>query len=361
MTNPGTPPDYYELLEVDRGATPKQIKRAYRKLARELHPDVNPDGDARKQFQKATSAYNVLSDPETRKYYDESGIDPYATDPSAQNPQRGLSAIEKWVKRVEKFIAGWYAEKTPLAEDWREQAVAEISAWQQECNGSIRSWRSDQQGGIATWETGTEDTIGQQAKIDHLATDHRARVVEVSTGQAKEVEDTVKDQTSRTNNAAAAEKEELDRERNRQIANVQEMAEEQRRTLRGQPAVALEDLAAQRATIEVGLELLLEGTGRQPPMTSTVADGQAFAARSRISNLQERQRQQVAGEIRGDQAQTTNEVMGEHTRRNPTIFSLGRDLGPGKPPGPGLAFGIRDGRHPNAGHNGKPRPRGQRP
>jgi len=62
--------DHYEVLGVDRAATPEEIKKAYRKLARELHPDVNPSEDAAERFKLVTHAYDVLSDPDQRERYD---------------------------------------------------------------------------------------------------------------------------------------------------------------------------------------------------------------------------------------------------------------------------------------------------
>lgn len=62
--------DHYEVLGVDRDATPEEIKKAYRKLARELHPDVNPSDDAAERFKSVTHAYDVLSDPDQRERYD---------------------------------------------------------------------------------------------------------------------------------------------------------------------------------------------------------------------------------------------------------------------------------------------------
>ena len=66
--------DYYEVLGLRKTATEEDIKKAYRKLARKLHPDINPnDKDANKKFQQINEANEVLSDPEKRKKYDTYG------------------------------------------------------------------------------------------------------------------------------------------------------------------------------------------------------------------------------------------------------------------------------------------------
>jgi curved DNA-binding protein len=68
--------DYYKILGIDKSATPKDIKNAYRKLARKYHPDLNPNNkDAKKNFQQINEANEVLSDPEKRKKYDQYGKD----------------------------------------------------------------------------------------------------------------------------------------------------------------------------------------------------------------------------------------------------------------------------------------------
>src|ERR1700759_5346301 len=65
--------DYYELLEIERGADEQEIKKAFRRLARQLHPDVSEEPDAAQRFREVTEAYEVLSNAETRQLYDRYG------------------------------------------------------------------------------------------------------------------------------------------------------------------------------------------------------------------------------------------------------------------------------------------------
>src|SRR5882757_1958280 len=68
--------DYYKILGIDKNASQDDIKKAYRKLARKHHPDLNPNNkEANKLFQQINEANEVLSDPENRKKYDKYGKD----------------------------------------------------------------------------------------------------------------------------------------------------------------------------------------------------------------------------------------------------------------------------------------------
>jgi len=86
--------DYYKILGVDKTATPKDIKSAYRKLARKFHPDLNPDDkDANRKFQQINEANEVLSDPEKRKKFDQYGKDwQHADEFEKQKQYEGQSA-----------------------------------------------------------------------------------------------------------------------------------------------------------------------------------------------------------------------------------------------------------------------------
>jgi curved DNA-binding protein len=74
--------DFYEILGVSKTATPDEIQRSYRKLARTYHPDINKSPDAEERFKEISEAYDVLSDPDQRRRYD--------------NPRESASADEEW-------------------------------------------------------------------------------------------------------------------------------------------------------------------------------------------------------------------------------------------------------------------------
>src|SRR5919106_5186663 len=90
---PAVKRDYYEVLGVERGADDAQIKKAFRLLARELHPDVNRhDPAAEEKFKEAAEAYEVLSDPERRRTYDTYGREGLRSGGWA--PQAGFASFE---------------------------------------------------------------------------------------------------------------------------------------------------------------------------------------------------------------------------------------------------------------------------
>ncbi len=84
--------DYYEMLGVARESTPEEIKKAYRRLARTLHPDVNPDPAAQEQFKALTLAYEVLSDPQKREMYDLGG-DPFSSGGAGAGNFQGFGGL----------------------------------------------------------------------------------------------------------------------------------------------------------------------------------------------------------------------------------------------------------------------------
>jgi molecular chaperone DnaJ len=87
--------DYYEVLGLKRGASEQDIKRAYRKLARKCHPDVNPgDKTAEAKFKELSEAHDVLSDPEKRRQFDQFGHDGHARASSGSQPGAGFGGFD---------------------------------------------------------------------------------------------------------------------------------------------------------------------------------------------------------------------------------------------------------------------------
>ncbi|MBV8445553.1 MAG: DnaJ domain-containing protein, partial [Candidatus Dormibacteraeota bacterium] len=102
--------DYYGLLGVSRNASDAEIKRAYRRLARELHPDINPDEEAQARFKDISAAYEVLSDPEKRRIVDLGG-DPLESVSAAGNGFGGFGGLGDV---FEAFFGGGATSRGPI-------------------------------------------------------------------------------------------------------------------------------------------------------------------------------------------------------------------------------------------------------
>src|SRR5215207_4254207 len=120
--------DYYEVLGLQRGASDGEIKKAFRKLARELHPDVNAhDPEAEEKFKEAAEAYEVLSDAERRQAYDRFGHDGVRGGAAAGAP--GFGTVEDLFQAVFGGALGFEVRRGPMRGQDLVHAV-EISAVQ---------------------------------------------------------------------------------------------------------------------------------------------------------------------------------------------------------------------------------------
>jgi len=98
--------DYYEILSVDRRASPEEIKRAYRRLAHEYHPDKNPgDDEAEARFKEASEAYAILADPQKRATYDRFGHDGIAAG-AGGDPFAGFDPFSNFADLFNEFFGG---------------------------------------------------------------------------------------------------------------------------------------------------------------------------------------------------------------------------------------------------------------
>ena len=87
--------DYYEVLGINKNADDKAIKKAYRKLAKKYHPDINPgDANAEAKFKEVTEAYEILSNPEKRKLYDQFGHAAFDGTGGAQSGAYGNAVLK---------------------------------------------------------------------------------------------------------------------------------------------------------------------------------------------------------------------------------------------------------------------------
>jgi DnaJ-class molecular chaperone len=106
--------DYYEVLGVERGASETEVKRAFRKLARELHPDVNAhDPEAEEKFKAAAEAYEVLSDPERRATYDRFGHEGLRSG-GFPPPGAGFGSVEEIFQAIFGGAFGFEVRRGPM-------------------------------------------------------------------------------------------------------------------------------------------------------------------------------------------------------------------------------------------------------
>lgn len=132
------PRDYYEVLGVQRGASDAELKRSFRKLARELHPDVNAhDPEAEKKFKAAAEAYEVLSDPEQRQVYDRFGHDGLRQGGFPPGGGAGFGSIEDLLGAVFGGAFGFEVRRGPMRGQDLMHAV-EITAVQAMLGASVK-------------------------------------------------------------------------------------------------------------------------------------------------------------------------------------------------------------------------------
>jgi DnaJ-class molecular chaperone len=130
------PRDYYEVLGVGRDASEAEVKRAFRKLARELHPDVNAhDPEAEEKFKVAAEAYEVLSNPEQRAAYDRFGQDGLRS--GGFPPGGGFTSVEDIFQAVFGGAFGFEVRRGPMRGQDLVHAI-ELSAVQAMLGASIK-------------------------------------------------------------------------------------------------------------------------------------------------------------------------------------------------------------------------------
>lgn len=106
--------DPYAELGVARTATPDDIRRAYRQLAKELHPDARPDDPAAEErFKRVTAAFRVLNDPETRARYDRGEIDADGQERGFSDQRRGPNPMDDAFPDLDDILSGLFGRDAP--------------------------------------------------------------------------------------------------------------------------------------------------------------------------------------------------------------------------------------------------------
>ena len=130
--------DPYEVLGVDRTASPEDIKKTYRKLAKTLHPDLNPgDSEAEAKFKDVSAAYDLLSDPDKRARFDAGEIDASGAERPQQRYYRDFAGEDDWGPYASQSGFADFAEgEAPFAELLRQAQWARANQ-----RGSDRHYR----------------------------------------------------------------------------------------------------------------------------------------------------------------------------------------------------------------------------
>ena len=102
--------DYYKVLGLTKEATPDDIKRVYRKLARKYHPDISKEANAEEQFKEVGEAYEVLKDPEKRAAYDQLGVDLHAQRDFRPPPSNGTAGAGQSAD-FDDFLANLFGQR----------------------------------------------------------------------------------------------------------------------------------------------------------------------------------------------------------------------------------------------------------
>ncbi len=132
-------PDYYKTLGVDKKATPDEIKKAYRKLARKYHPDTNTEPGAEARFKEISEAHDVLSDPDKRKQYDRGSLfsgSPFGGSGPGSGPGAGDAGSFSDILSGLFNTGGGRARTKPAAEPGRDLETTVSLSFEQAVEGA---------------------------------------------------------------------------------------------------------------------------------------------------------------------------------------------------------------------------------